>query len=167
MSATLAPEATVSSPTSPAAPGAQPDTIIDSTAEVGDKKLTELVDAWISAMNRIPKFLQLTQPAPPPPMGGEDATPTIVAGGLLGWLTRDVRPLHLPDPFVAFNRRVLHPFFIRRRMMQEARALGLEPRFARVLAERFEAIWRAGQTHELGRDEQTRRIVELLQRPGG
>ena len=37
----------------------------------------------------------------------------------------------------------------------------------RVLAERFEAIWRSGQTHELARDEQTRRIVELLQRPAG
>ena len=81
----------MSSPTSPAAPGAHPDTIIDSTAEVGDKKLTELVDAWISAMNRIPKFLQLSQAAPPPPMGGEDAKSTFVAIASPFWVWRPRR----------------------------------------------------------------------------
>lgn len=153
----------MSTPNSPAAPGADPDTIIDSTAEVGDKKLAELVDAWISAMNRIPSFLTITQPAPPPPMGGEEAPSTVAVGGLLGILTRELRPAHLPDPFIIFNRRVLHPWLIRRRMLKEARALGLERRFARVLAERFERIWRSGETHALPRDEQIARIVALLQ----
>lgn len=158
----------MSAPTSPAAPGAATDTVIDSTAEVGDKKLVELVDAWISAMNRLPKFLQLSEEPAPPPMGGEQAPSTLALGGLLGLLTRDVRalaPARLPDPLVLFNRRVLHPWLIRRRMLKEAKALGLEPRFARVLAERFEHIWRSGQTHDLPRTEQTARIVELLRSP--
>lgn len=153
----------MSTPTSPAAPGADPDTVIDSTAEVGDKKLAELVDAWISAMNRIPSFLTITQPAPPPPMGGEDAPSTVALGGLLGILTREIQPARLPDPFVVFNRRVLLPWLTRRRLLKEARALGLEPRFARVIAERFERIWRSGETHALSRDEQIVRIVALLQ----
>lgn len=154
-------------PVSPAAPGARPDTVIDTAAEVGERKLHELVDAWISAMNRIPKYLRIIEEPPPPPMGGEDAPSTVAVGGLLGVLSRDLRsfaPGRVPSPWVALNRRVVHPFFIRRRMLREARALGLDGRFARVLADRFTTIWRSGVTHDLPRDQQTTRIVELLQR---
>lgn len=118
-------------------------------------------------MNRVPRFLTITDSAPLPPMGGEEAPSTVAVGGLLGFLLAEVRQPRLPDPFVLFNRRVLHPLLIRRRMLKEARALGLEPRFARVLAARFEKVWRSGETHELSRAEQTARIVALLQRPEG
>lgn len=135
---------------------------------MGDKKLVELVDAWISAMNRVPRFLQLFEAAAPPPMGGEQAPSTVLmSGGLFGLLARDVRTFspRLPNPLVLLNRRLLHPWLVRRRLLKDAKALGLEPRFARVLAERFERIWRSGQAHELSRSEQTARIVELLRQP--
>ncbi len=158
-------EGPLTEPTSPAAPGAEPDTVIDTTAEVGDKKLTVLVEAWITTMIRVPRFLTISEAAPPPPMGGEQERSTVALGGLLGLLSAELRLSHLPDPFVAFNRRVLHPWLTRRRLVKEARALGIEPRFARVLAARFEVIWRSGVAHELPRADQAARIVALLQQP--
>ena len=157
----------MSDPTSPASPGRSDDGVIDRPEEISERMLLILVDGWISAMNRVPKFADVFEETPEKSGGGEDHWTTKTFVGL--WGTRrsafsGVGPeikISLGDP-LAWAKRKLGAWNRRRQLIGEAKKLGVDAKFAKRFTDRFLAIWRSGETAHLARKEQTQRIAELL-----
>jgi hypothetical protein len=153
-------------PTSPASPGAKradDDAVIDRPDELSERMLLVLVDAWISAMNRIPKFADAFEPTAEKSGGGEDHwTTRLLWRGIRGWPINIGPTLSDLNPMGWVNRRVISPWYRRRRLVAEAKKLGIDAKFAKRFADRFLAIWSSGETAHLARAEQTQKIAELL-----
>lgn len=107
----------------------------------------EIAKAWISRSNRIPRF------SPPPPDPHEDDLERLLLA---------LRGPGLLEIITTLNAQLIHPFVTRRRMIGDARALGLSSGLAKRLLVLFRRAWGAPPLVSLTYAEQIERVALLL-----